>query len=232
MNPWDVLARQLTRLGDRIDALPSVREATVTGLSPLEVRFDTDTTGTVVFGTLTSGLTIGARVLTVRLARYVWVLGARDGVDVTWASIQNKPVASVSFGTGTARWVRVALLNGVAALNGASLEMQFGTGGNYGTIERYTGRIHFSQLGDNIVSCVVISDTNVPSTPVTFHTRQVSTYVFELWAALPTFNVPLTVWALNAFPSIGASAQLLMDSVQTSAPSSLSTAIVPLVAAT
>lgn len=106
MNPWDVLARQLTRLGDRIDALPSVREATVTGLSPLEVRFDTDTTGTVVFGTLVSGVRVGDRVLTVRLARYVWVLGVRGGTG--WVAY-TPTLTGMSLGDGTilGKWCRI-----------------------------------------------------------------------------------------------------------------------------
>lgn len=89
MNPWDWNAKQITRLSDRIDVLPSVREASVTGLSPLTVTFDTDTTGTVVFGTLAAGLREGDRVLTVRLARYVWVLGARNGGDTGWVDLSS-----------------------------------------------------------------------------------------------------------------------------------------------
>ena len=76
-DPWTVLQKQITRLSDRINALPSIREATVTTASPLRVTFDTDTASTLVYATTTSGLVAGDRVLTVRLRRYVWVIGKR-----------------------------------------------------------------------------------------------------------------------------------------------------------
>lgn len=135
-------------------------------------------------------------------------------------------------GTGTARWVRVATVNGNAALNGAGIAMSFGGGGGYGETQWYTGRIHFTQRGDNVISCRIASDFTPPPGAVTFHTRQISTYVFELWAALSGFNVPLTVWGLNFFPDRDSSrCRIVMDSVQTSAPAGLSAAIVPVVLA-
>ena len=75
--PWEKRQAQFTRLMDRINALPSIREATVTTASPLRVTFDTDTASTLVYATTTPGLVAGDRVLTVRLRRYVWVLGKR-----------------------------------------------------------------------------------------------------------------------------------------------------------
>ena len=89
-DPWDTLARAITRLGDRIDALPGIREATVTATAPLEVTFDTDTLGTLVFGSLAHGLQPGNRVLTVRLARYVWILGRRGGT-ASYAHVVDEP---------------------------------------------------------------------------------------------------------------------------------------------
>lgn len=77
--PWSTLAAAITRLNDRIDALPSIREATVTAASPLAVTFDTDTTATLAHGTLAAGLVAGDRVLTLKLRHYVWALGKKGG---------------------------------------------------------------------------------------------------------------------------------------------------------
>lgn len=98
--PWDTLAKAITRLGDRIDALPGIREATVTATSPLEVTFDTDTLGTLVFGSLVSWLEPGDRVLTLRLARYVWVLGRRGGGPAFITTSPKSDDAPSTFGRG------------------------------------------------------------------------------------------------------------------------------------
>ena len=76
-DPWTILRRDITRLSDRVNALPSIREATVTTASPLRVTFDTDTASTIVYATTIAGLAAGDRVLTVRLRRYVWIIGKR-----------------------------------------------------------------------------------------------------------------------------------------------------------
>ena len=73
--PGSILAAAITRLNDRIDALPTLREATVSLASPLSVRFDTDTSNTQVKGTLVPSPAVGARVLTIKLKHYVWILG-------------------------------------------------------------------------------------------------------------------------------------------------------------
>lgn len=77
--PWSVLAAAVTRLGDRIDALPSIREATISTVSPLAVRFDTDTIDTLVQGSLASSVAVGYRVLTLKLRHYIWILGVKGG---------------------------------------------------------------------------------------------------------------------------------------------------------
>ncbi len=74
-SPWETLAAAVTRLSDRMDALPTVREATVAAASPLAVKFDTDTTSTLVHGTLVASPPVGSRVLTLKLRHYVWILG-------------------------------------------------------------------------------------------------------------------------------------------------------------
>lgn len=99
----------IQKLKDQVDALPSIREATISAVSPLTVRYDTDTTGTVVHGTLVGSLGIGNRVLTLRLARYVWVLGRRGGfpygkaqgrVQITPSAANTPTGVSVTFPVG------------------------------------------------------------------------------------------------------------------------------------
>lgn len=76
-SPWVLVMGKLQKLKDQVDGLPSIREATVAGGSPLTVRFDTDTAAMAVYATTTAGLAPGDRVLTIRLRRYIWVIGKR-----------------------------------------------------------------------------------------------------------------------------------------------------------
>lgn len=92
--PWSILQGAITRLGDKVAAAPSVREATVAATEPMAVLFDTDSTPTLVQGVLAGGITTGSRVLTLKLSHYVWILGAKGGVpqaDPSWGDILDKP---------------------------------------------------------------------------------------------------------------------------------------------
>lgn len=75
------LSKAITRLSDKVDALPNIREASVHSVTgnTVQVMFDTDTAPTVVHGTLLKDPTPGARVLTLTLRHYVWVLGVKGG---------------------------------------------------------------------------------------------------------------------------------------------------------
>lgn len=73
--PWEALAAALTRLTDRVDALPSFREATLTSFSPPMVQFDTDDAPVAAMGSFSAP--VGSRVLTLKLRHYVWILGSR-----------------------------------------------------------------------------------------------------------------------------------------------------------
>ena len=106
-NPWDVLGRRIQTVADRIDALPSIRQATITSVTPLQVTYDTDDDPVDVYGSLASQLAAGDRVLTVRLTRYVWVLGRRGGpsaIDMGSVTITGDGTAykdvSVTFTAG------------------------------------------------------------------------------------------------------------------------------------
>ena len=95
--PWSIINARITRLVDRVDALPTFREATVAATSPLSVRFDTDSADTLVFATLVSGLVAGDRVLTLRFGRLPWVLGRRGGqVDTGWIPLTPEPGWTIS----------------------------------------------------------------------------------------------------------------------------------------
>lgn len=85
-SPWVLVMGKLQALKDRVDALPSIREATVTSSAPLRVRFDTDTAAVDAHASLVAALSSGERVLTLRLARYVWVLGRRGGQVAPFAT--------------------------------------------------------------------------------------------------------------------------------------------------
>lgn len=101
-SPWATLAAAITRLTDRVDMLPTVREATIADDSPLSVLFDTDTVPVNVYGSLAGGLKAGDRVLTLKLRHYVWILGAKGGSagaesgDIKWSAAVNP----------TAGWLR------------------------------------------------------------------------------------------------------------------------------
>ena len=95
--PWGIINARITRVIDRLDALPTFREATVAATSPLSVRFDTDSFDTLVFATLVSGLAVGDRVLTLRFGRLPWAIGRRGGpVDTGWIPLTPEPGWTIS----------------------------------------------------------------------------------------------------------------------------------------
>ncbi len=79
-SPWTMITTTLRQLSARVDAMPTIREATLT--SQTTVRFDIDAVDTTVHGSLVAGATPGTRVLTLTLKHYVWILGAKGGVPV------------------------------------------------------------------------------------------------------------------------------------------------------
>lgn len=74
--PWAALTAAIRKLADKVDAMPTVREATL--VSDYAVRFDIDTQDTLLHGNLAKGMPPGTRVLTLTLRHYVWVLGGRN----------------------------------------------------------------------------------------------------------------------------------------------------------
>lgn len=115
-SPWTTLAAGLKKVSDRIDAQPTVREATL--VSDSEVRFDIDSQNTTVHGTLAPGLPAGTRVLTITLKHYVWILGGRDKAplsvpiasETTAGIVELATAAEVQAGTDSTRAVTPATL--------------------------------------------------------------------------------------------------------------------------
>lgn len=92
----NAIVAALTKLSDRLDMMPVFREATVTGIVPVTVKFDTDDTSVRVQGNLYNGaLGTGDRVMTMQLRRYVWILG-RANVNPRGTRTQRGLAAAVS----------------------------------------------------------------------------------------------------------------------------------------
>jgi len=149
---------------------------------------------------------------------------------VKWYSPPYLRGGMLAEANNTFRWVRVAILDGLGVNNGAAIQLEYGAGGNYGTFGMVTGRINFQQRGTDGVLCEVYNDAaaNGGGEFPVFYTRRISSFVFELWAALSSFANPFTVRELNAFPQDDARAKITMDNVVTAAPSSL-VRVVPIV---
>lgn len=88
--PWEKRQAQFTRLMDRMNGMPAFREATVTSVNPISVKFDTDVTSTVAHSSIADDLAVGSRVLTMQLKHYVWVLGKRGVIRIEdWDDAQE-----------------------------------------------------------------------------------------------------------------------------------------------
>lgn len=81
------LVAAITRLTDQVNAFPKFREATVKSLSPVSVRFDTDSFNVRVQGSLTGDLAVDSRVMTMQLRNYIWILGKTERVDTGWKDV-------------------------------------------------------------------------------------------------------------------------------------------------
>lgn len=85
---FDRIAASLSALKRQVDSQPVFREADVTSVDPVWVRFDTDASPSPALTSLDGWLTIGDRVLTMTLHGFVWVLGQKDGFG-------NLPVGTI-----------------------------------------------------------------------------------------------------------------------------------------
>lgn len=99
-SPWGPLAAAITKIQDSLQALPAVREAVVYSTTPLSVMFDTDSAASQVHRTLVSQPAVGARVLTLKVSHYIWILGVAGGAQPEPASH-----AEVNAGTDSSKFV-------------------------------------------------------------------------------------------------------------------------------
>lgn len=134
--PWEVLAASLTRLSDRVDAKPEVREATVaTNSTDLTVLFDTDTVPTRVTGSLASGLlNAGDRVMTLKLRHYIWIIGLKNPIQIRLTTQNLNDIRA------NGSYVQSANANATAARNypGVRAGVLEVAGGSGFTVQTYT----------------------------------------------------------------------------------------------
>lgn len=99
---------------------------------------------------------------------------------------------------GTRRWVRLLTLDGQGASGGAQCSLLMSGTGDYGNTARGTVLLHVAQRGDNNISAKVWGfGVDLTQDPIEFWTRQISTFVFELWAYVADFNYTHDVHVLN-----------------------------------
>lgn len=118
---------------------------------------------------------------------------------------------------GAAQYERIATLDGGTATDGAHMQAILGGLGDYGSLDRGTALISFTQRGSNGVQLKVWSWGMPGGTSlVLFYTRQISTFVFELWMLNGMY---LMNHGLKVLASTGCTVNL--DSNTTTAPSGL-----------
>lgn len=116
---------------------------------------------------------------------------------------------------GSATWVRVASVNGGSAGGGASITLLVAGQGLYTQATRVTDLVHFGQRGDNAYSWEAWRFGS-NTAPWQYLVKQVSTYVFELWARRNAFDPLPQVQQLAAH-----NGTLLLDSATTTLPAGL-----------
>jgi hypothetical protein len=146
-------------------------------------------------------------------------------VDGSWSSWQrtHEPVTLSGAGTDI-RYVRVAVIDGYNSTNGASAQIEWFGGHNIGTTQAYRATVDIWQRGDNNISVTLNESgwTGTTTSPI-WYTRQISTYVFELWVKTPAFRAIADV-RLQSYHYTGVTSihlPLYMDVDQAAVPSSL-----------
>lgn len=116
------------------------------------------------------------------------------------------PISSRSAGGASASWVRVATVNGGSAAGGGAITLLIAGQGNYVQASRVWDVVTLGQRGDNAYQWEgVRSGSN--TAPWQYYVKQVSTWVFELWARRSGFDAFASVNVLAAH-----NASVLMDS--------------------
>lgn len=143
------------------------------------------------------------------LARRVKALEARRTVRT------GRVGSSRVFYPSGGRYIRVGSVSASGASGGAHIIADFYGGSGYGFTTRNSGRLHFAQRGVG-ASGIRLDVWNFGATTVSWFSRYLSDFNFELWVQLPTFASTISVR-----PGDVAAGRLLFDSETTSAPSGL-----------
>jgi len=118
-------------------------------------------------------------------------------------------------GSTLRKYIRVATVNGVNAVNGSQIIFDFNGGGNFGTISKYSAKVHVGQRGDNLVQVEVFENGEI-SGSILWYTEQISTYVFNVWVSLPVYHGPIQLQVLSEW-----NGTVVYDSATTNLPSGL-----------
>lgn len=157
------------------------------------------------------------------------VLERRDGVEIDAGFVRGPkgdtgdpalPPALGSNGVAgnntTTRYVRVGTVNGVGDLNGAQLIFEFNGGGNYDQQQAYSAKIHVVQRGSNNISVEVFDDNAILVSPPLWYSRQISTFVFEIWVGLTAYHAPVQIQPLMKW-----NGSFVYDNITSTQPSGL-----------
>jgi hypothetical protein len=97
-----------------------------------------------------------------------------------------------SAGGGSATWVRVASINGGSTGGGASVTLMIAGQGAYSQSTRCWDVVSLGNRGDNNYSWEAWH-FGANTSPWQYFVKQISTWVFELWARRPGFDAFVTV---------------------------------------
>ena len=119
---------------------------------------------------------------------------------------------------GSVIYVRLATLDGVAELSGASAQFTISGIGGYGTPKRATVLVHISQRGADQIDLKAWhwGLDEVAHDSLRLYTRKLGTYLYEVWAAVGAYTFKPTI-----MDQAKQNATLNVDGNTTVAPSSL-----------
>lgn len=195
----DALAAERVLTNSQIDSV-LLSSSSYTDSALLEARGYTDSSVAtrIPSSTLTSKGDILARTsstptrLPVGSNGRVLIADSSQSTGLRWGVATENLQKTIGQGAGSPRWAKIATINGVNDLTGASIDMIYSSGGDYGSREKNIGRLSFMERGG--VASLNWETDFPPSTsnPHNFGIKKISAYVFELWMILGTNNFEST----------------------------------------
>ncbi|QCG77518.1 hypothetical protein SEA_DIZZYRUDY_21 [Microbacterium phage DizzyRudy] len=103
--------------------------------------------------------------------------------------------------SGTAYWVRLAVIDGINATQGASIQFLLSGVGGWGTRARETVLVHASQRAAGLVDLSAWSwgADKTPANSVILYTKQTGDYLFEIWGKFAAYTPELTLSLLSSW---------------------------------